>query len=134
MKHLRIRIWCVATITLLLAAGIVRLVWHFVSLGSVLPTDGWALGILLIIAAIGAYGLFLYLLVRPNRTRSLVFRIWFTVIATSAFAGATIHFARYVPSPEASSPISLVLAILLLVAVVSAYLLALNLVWSAWKG
>jgi len=134
MEYLRIRIWCAATITLLVAAAIVRLVWHFVSLGSVLPTDGWALGILLMIAAIGAYGLFLYLMVRPNRIRSLVSKIWFTMIATSAFAGATIHFARYVPSPEASSSISLVLAIVLLVAVVNAYLLALNLAWSALKN
>ena len=133
MERLRLRIWCAATITLLLVAGIVRLVWQFVSQGSVMTADAWAMGVMFMIAAIGVYCLVLYLLVRPNGIRSPLFRIGFTVIATSAVAGVTIHFARFVPSPEASSPVSLVLAILLLIASISAYLLALNLVWSVLK-
>lgn len=133
MGHLHLRIWCAATVTLLLAAGIVRVVWHFISLGSSLTADAWAMGILFMIAAIGIYCLVLYLLVRPNKVRSPLFRICFTVLVTAAVAGAATHFARYVPSPEAASPVSLALAALLLVAGISAYLLALRFVWSVLK-
>ena len=133
MKHLYLRIWCAATITLLLVAGIVRIVWHFVTLGSSMTADAWAMGALLMIAAVGTYCLVVYLLVRPSKIRSPLFRICFTILATTAVVGAAIHFGRFFPSPEASSPVSLAIAILLLIAGISAYSLLLSFVWSVLK-
>ncbi len=66
--------------------------------------------------------------------KSLPVRIWVTIIITGALIDGIIHFVRFVPSPEAASPLSVVIASLLLVGGIGAYLLVLWVIWSVWKA
>jgi len=132
MNRLPLRIWFIASITLALSAVIVRLVWQVTittSVGSLVVV------ILLILAILGTYALLLYLTIKPSlkKLKSLPVAILVTVIATGVLIDGIIHFVRFVPSPEAVSPLSVIIATLLLTAGISAYLLALWVIWSVRK-
>ena len=80
------------------------------------------------------YALLLYLIIKPSlkKLKSLPVRIWGSVIVTAAIISAIVHYIRFVPSPEAASPLSVIIASLLLAASISIYLLVL---WALWfKG
>ncbi len=68
-----------------------------------------------------------------NDMNHLPLRIWVTIIITGALIDGIIHFVRFVPSPEAAAPLSVVIASLLLTGGISAYLLALWVIWSIGK-
>lgn len=91
--------------------------------------------ILLILAVLGTYALVLYLTIKPSlkKLKSLPVAIFGGVIATGALIDSIIHFIRFIPSPNASSPLSVIIATLLLAAVISAYILVLWLLWSVQK-
>jgi len=132
MNHLSLRIWFMASITLALSAVIVRLVWEVTittSVGSLVVI------ILLILAILGTCALLFYLTIKPSlkKLKSLPVAILVTVIATGVLIDGIIHFVRFVPSPEAVSPLSVIIATLLLTAGISAYLLALWVIWSVRK-
>ena len=132
MNRLPLRIWFIASITLALSAVIVRLVWQVTittSVGSLVVV------ILLILAILGTCALLLYLTIKPSlkKLKSLPVAILVTVIATGVLIDGIIHFVRFVPSPEAVSPLSVIIATLLLTAGISAYLLALWVIWSVRK-
>ncbi len=133
MKHLPLRIGAMATFTLALSAVVVRLVWEFtipLSMGSLVII------ILVILALLGIYALILYLFIAPSlkKLKSLPVGIGITGIFTAAFFGAIVHFIRFVPSPEAASPLSIVIATLLLMAAIGVYILILWVIWSIWKA
>ncbi|GAI13494.1 unnamed protein product, partial [marine sediment metagenome] len=80
---------------------------------------------------LGIYALSLYLIIKPSlkKLKSLLVRIWVTIIITGGLIDGVIHFVRFVPSPEAASPLSIIIASLLLVGGISAYLLVLWVIW-----
>jgi len=133
MNHLPLRIWFIVSITLALSAVIVRLAWEVTLTTAV---GSMVIIILLIVVTLGIYALLLYLAIKPSlkKLKSLPVRTGVTVIITAALISGIIHFVRFVPSPEAASPLSVVIASLLLVGGISAYLLVLRVIWSIWKS
>ena len=132
-SHLPLRIWLIVSVTLLISAVIVRLAWAV----TYAPSAGYLFVVLAILLVIlGIYALFLYLIIKPSleKLKSLPVRIWVTIIITGGLIDGIIHFVRFVPSPEAASPLSVVIASLLLVGGISAYLLVLWVIWSVWKA
>ena len=133
MNYLPLRIWFIVSITLALGAVLVRLVWEVTSAPA---TATLVLMILVILATLGIYALLLYLVIKPSlkKLKSRLVRISATVILTAAIIGSIIHYVRFVPSPEAISPLSVVIASMLLAAGISAYPLALWVIWFIRKA
>ena len=133
MNHLALRIWLMVSITPALGAVVIRLVWEL-TIATAVGT--WVIIILLILVTLGIYALLLYLTIKPNlkKLKSLPVGIGVTVIITAVLISGIIHFIRFVPSPEAASPLSVVIASLLLVGGISAYSLVIRVIWSIWKG
>jgi len=123
----------VASITLALGAVIVRLAWE---MAYTTTAGSMVIITLLMLAILGVYALFLHLVIKPSREKmtSLPVRVSFTVILTAGLISGIIHYFRFIPSPEAFFPLSVVIATMLLVAGVIAYLLALGLIWSIGKA
>lgn len=132
MKYLTLKIWLIVVITLALSAAIIRLAWEIVY-GP--PAASLALIIMVMLALLGIYVLFIYFTIKPNlkKLTSLPVGIVVMVMATAGLIGGIIHFIRYVPSPEATEPLSVVIATLFLLAGSSAYFLLLWIIWSIWK-
>ena len=131
-SHLPLRIWLIVSVTLLISAVIVRLAWAV----TYAPSAGYLFVVLaILLVTLGIYALFLYLIIKPSpkKLKSLLVRIWVTIVITGALIDGIIHFVRFVPSPEVASPLSVMIASLLLVGGISAYLLALWVMWSVWK-
>jgi hypothetical protein len=132
MNHLPLRIWLIASVTLLTSAVIVILAWAV----TYAPSVSYLFVVLaILLVTLGIYALFLYLIIKPSlkKLKSPPVRIWVTIIITSALIDGIIHFIRFVPSPEAASPISVIIASLLLIGGISAYLLVLWVIWSIRK-
>ena len=132
MNYLRLRIWLIVSITLALSAVMVRLAWEATFTR---PVSSMVIIALCILVTLGIYALFLYLTIKPSlrKLRSLPIRISVTAIITAGLISGIIHFIRFVPSPEAASPLSVIIASLLLLAGISAYPLALLVIWSIQK-
>ena len=133
MNYLPLRVWLIVSVTLALAAVVVRLVWAV----SHAPSAGYLFVVLaVLLVTLGIYALILYLTIKPSlkKLKSLPVRIWVTVIITVALIDGIIHYVRFVPSPEAASPLSVIIASLLLTALVSAYALALWVIWFIRKA
>ena len=133
MNYLPLRIWFIVSITLALGAVLVRLVWEVTSATA---TATLAIMVLVILATLGIYALLLYLVIKPSlkKLKSLLFRISVTVTLTATLIGGIIHYIRFIPSPEASSPLSVIIASMLLAAGISAYPLALWVIWFIRKA
>lgn len=133
MKHLPLRIWLMVTLTLALAPVIIRFVWEITINSSVASL---VILIPVILTIVGIYALALYLLIAPSkkRLRSLPVLIGVIVVFTAGFIGSIIHYIRFVPSPEAAAPLSVVMATLLIAAAISGYILILWVIWSFRKG
>jgi len=132
LKYLPLKIWLIVVITLAVSAAIIRLAWEIVY-GP--PAASLVLIILVMLALLGIYILFIYFTIKPDlkKLTSLPVGIVVTVMATAGLIGGIIHFTRYVPSPEATEPLSVVIATLFLLAGSSAYFLLLWIIWSIWK-
>ena len=122
-----------ASVTLAISAVTVRLAWEVISAPSV---GHLAVVILSMLVTLGIYALLLYLAIKPSlkTLKSLPVRIGVTVLVTAAIIDALIHFIRFVPSPEAASPLSVVIATLLIMAGIIAYPLVLWVTWFIGKG
>jgi len=129
MNYLPFKIWFIAALTLALGAVIVRLTWEVI-----VAAPSLVVIILVMFTTLSIYALLLYLIIKPSlkKLKSLLVRIWVSVIVTAAIISAIVHYIRFVPSPEATSPLSVIIASLLLAASISIYLLVL---WALWfKG
>ena len=133
MNYLPLRIWLLVSITLVFGAVLVRLAWE-VTTATAIGT--WVIIILLILVTLSLYALLLFLPLEPDlkKLKSLPIRIWVTIIITAGLISGIIHFVRFAPSPEAASPISVIIASLLLLAGISAYLLVLWVIWFIRKA
>jgi hypothetical protein len=113
---------------LALGAVIVRLAWE-IYVNPLIATLAVVTPVIAVIA--GTNALIIYLLIAPSmrKIKSLPVGIWIIVIFTAGVIGSIIHYIRFVPSPEGDAPLSIVIATLLLIAVVSGYLLVLWVFW-----
>ena len=126
MNNLPFKIWFIVALTLALGAVIVRLAWEVI-----IAAPSLVVIILVMFTTLSIYALLLYLIIKPSlkKLKSLPVRIWVSVIITAAIISAIVHYIRFVPSPEATSPLSVIIASLLLAASISIYLLVL---WALW--
>jgi len=133
MKTLALRIWVIVALTLALGSAAVRLAW---GLQTARNEGSIAIIILLMVAVGGTYALLLYLAIKSSlkKLRSLPVAILATVIAGGGIIGCVIHFIRFIPSPRASSPLSVLVATLLLASGVVICGLILWVVWRFRKG
>lgn len=133
MNYLPLRIWFIVSITLALGAVVIRLVWEVTVTTA---TGTMVIMALIILAILVIYALLIYLIIKPSlkKLKSMLARISVTVILTAIVIGGIIHYVRFVPSPEASSPLSVVIASMLLTAGISAYPLALWVIWFIRKA
>ena len=127
-NYLTLRIWGAVTISLPVLAATVRIVSDFTS---PMSRGAWAMHILLLLAALGSSAFAIGLILQPNFNllRGLPFRIGTSLLCTVALAGAILHFIRFVPPRTTLPPIAMTNAVLLLMAVGSAYLLVLWIIW-----
>ena len=132
-SHLPLKIWFIMNVTLLISALMVRLAWEVTFTTAV---GSMVIIALLMLAILSIYSLILYISIKPSlkKLKSRLVRIWVVVITTAFAIGGIIHFVRFVPSPEAAAPLSVVIAWLLLVGGISGYLLILWVVWFILKG
>ena len=132
MNKLRLKIWLIVTIALPIAAVIIRLIWQYV----VIPTTNLAMLIMLILAFLGIYALFVYLTLKPGlkKLKTPLVRILVTASATGGIISGIIHMMRFIPSPECGPPLSIIMVGLYLVAGFSAYVMLLWFIWSGGKG
>lgn len=133
MKSLYLRIWVIVALTLALGAAITRLAW---GITSVSHAGSMAIISLLMAAILGTYVLLLYLAIKPSlkKLRGLPVAILATVIAGGGIVGCVIHFIRFVPSPKASSFLSVLIASLLIASGVAICGLILWVVWRFRKS
>jgi hypothetical protein len=99
----------------------------------VTSADGLVMFILLILATLGIWGLAIYLIIKPGfkMLQSLLFKGSVTMIVTAGIIAGFIHYIRFIPSPEAASALSKVIATLLAIAGMSAWL---QLIWVVWAS
>lgn len=88
------------------------------------------------IAVVIAGYFFLPLLIRPaliEKLKTHPARIAVTAVVTTALTTLTIHTIRFLLSSEAAHPLSQVMAILLLAALIATYPLILKYIWRVWR-
>ncbi len=133
MNSRHLRMWVIVALTLALGAAIIRLAW-----GITTASHGGSIAIiiLLMVAISVTYALLLYLAIKPSlkKLTSLPVAILASVIAGGGTVGGTIHFVRFVSSPRASSPLSVLVASLLMASGVTICGLILWVVWRVRKG
>ena len=128
MSHLLLRVWLMVSCTLALSAVIVRLAWE-IYVNPFVATLAVVTPVIVVIA--GTNALIIYLLIAPSmrKIKSLPVEILIIGIFTAGVIASIIHYIRFVPSPEGDAPLSIVIATLLLIAVVSGYLAVLWVFW-----
>ena len=128
MSHFLLRVWLMVSCTLALSAVIIRLAWE-IYVNPLISTVAVVTPVIVVIA--GTNALIIYLLIAPSmrKIKSLPVGIWIIGIFTAGVIGSIIHYIRFVPSPQGVAPLSIVIATLLLIAVVSGYLPALWVFW-----
>jgi hypothetical protein len=133
MKSRHLRIWVIVALTLALGAAIIRLGWGITNASH---GSSITIIILLMVAISVTYALLLYLAIKPSlkKLTSLPVAILASVIAGGGIIGSIIHFIRFIPSPRASSPLSVLVASLLMASGVAICGLILWVVWRFRKG
>ena len=119
-------------ITLALGAVVIRLAWE---IPYTITVPSLIMIIILILVTIGIHAFLTYLTVMANLKvlKSLTARIWITVMVTSGLIGGIIHFINFIPSPEGTAILSVVIATLLLMSGITTYLLILWFIWIMGK-
>ena len=133
MKPRLLRIWFLVTMTPVFAVAIIRLIWE----ATVNPFVGTLIIVILVVLGfLGAYAILVYFTIKPDfkKLKSLPVGIGLSLMATGGFISGIIPFIRFVPSPHAAAPLSLVLGGLFAFAGTSAYFLILWITWSIWKS
>ncbi len=130
MNYSRLKIWFIVTFTFVVIAIVIRAIWQIV----VIPTPGTMLIFIpLIVAILGMTALITYLVVNPQKLKSLLFLIGVTVALAAGLLAGVSHFVRFIISPEAEPILSKVIASFLVLPTISAYFLVLWLIWSLRK-
>ena len=131
MNYSRLKIWFIVSFTFAVIAIVIRAIWQIV----VIPTPGTMLIFIpLILALLGMNALFAYLVVNPQKLRSLSFLIGVTVALTAGLLAGVTHFVRFIISPEAEPVLSKIIGVFVILSSLSAYLIVLWLIWSFRKA
>lgn len=128
MKNTLIRVWIILTFTPAIAALVIRLLW---AAQTAYALGTWIIIILLIGAVLGLYAAILYFTFNPDlkKLQSPPFKILLSAVLVALIIVSIIHFYRFVPSPEANMPISVPMAIMILISELSGGTLLLYLIW-----
>jgi hypothetical protein len=128
MKKNLIRFWIILTFTPAIAALVIRLLW---ATRTAYAIGTWIIIILLIAAVLGLYIAILYFTFNPDpeKLQSPPVKILLSGILVALGIISVIHFYRFAPSPEANLPISVPMAIMLLISELSGCTLMLYLLW-----
>lgn len=132
MKYRTFRIWSLVAITPVFAAIITRMIWELVINFS---TSGLVMSALVIIGLLGLYALIFYLVLKPNIALLTSLPIWTVIalMATGGLIGGIIHMTRFISSPLADKPWSLIMVALYLFAGFNAYCILVWFTWSLWQ-
>ena len=131
MNYSRLKIWSIVTFTIVVIAIVIRSIWQIV----IIPTPGTMLIFIpLSLALLGMNALFAYLVVNPQKFKSLPFIIGVTVALTAALLAGVTHFVRFIISPEADPVLCKVIGSFVLLSSVSAYLMVIWIIWSLRKA
>ncbi len=128
MKINALKLWFLATVTLLVVALTMRMVWEALTayaIGTIVIST------LLVLIILGVYAAAIYFTINPDlkKLKSPPFRIGFSAILIAALIAGSVHAYRFIPSPEANIPISIPMALLLLAAEYSICVLLIYLLW-----
>lgn len=130
MNYSLIKWWFITAFTFAVVAVVIRAIWQIV----VIPTSGTMLIFIpLIIALLGINALFAYLVIKPEKLRSLPFKIGITVALSAGLLAGMTHFVRFIISHQADPFLSKVIGSLVVLSSVSVYLLILYIIWSLRK-
>ena len=131
MNHSHRRTWFIITFTLAALAIIIRSIWQIV----VIPTAGTMLIFIpLILGMLFANIFFAYLVMNPEKFKSVPFLTGITVALTAGLLAGVTHFVRFIISPEADPFWSKIIGWLVVSSSVSAYFLLVNFLWSLRKN
>lgn len=131
MASSHLRLWCIITFTLAVIAIVIRAIWQIV----IIPTPGTMLIFIpLIVALLGVDAFIAYLVVRPEKLKSLSFSIGITVALTAGLLAGVSHFVRFIISSQADPFLSKVIGYLVLLSSVSAYFILIYVTWSLRKA
>ena len=131
MNYARLKTWFIVTFTFAVVAVVIRAIWQII----VIPTQGTMLIFIpLILALLGMNALFAYLVVNPQKFKSLPFTIGVTIALTAALLAGVTHFVRFIISPEADPALCKVIGSFVLLSSVSAYLMVIWIIWSLRKA
>ena len=133
MNHSYLKIGIIASFTLMFIAVAIRAVWQII----LIPTSGtMVIFIPLIFTILGANALVAYLTVKPSlqKLKRLPVVIGITAVVAAGLVAVVSHYANYIPSPEAATLPSKIIATLLLLSGLVACLILLWFIWSLWKN
>jgi len=130
MTRSHLKLWLIVSFTFTVIAIVIRSIWQIV----VIPTTGtMVIFIPLILALLGANALFAYLTVNPHKLKSLPVLIGITLVLTAGLVAGIIHFARYIPSPEAAPLLSKIIGSFVMLSCAGGYSLIIWVIWFVWK-
>ena len=131
MNRSHLKIWAIATVTLGITTVIIRAVWQIV----VIPTTGTMLIFLpIIVAMLGIGSLFAYLILKPEKMRSLPFIIGVSVVLTAGLIAGIFHYANFIGSPRAEHFLSKIISSMILFGCVNGFAIVLAVIWSPRKA
>ena len=128
MKNNVLKLWFLGTFALFVVALVMRMVW---ALTEAVAPGTYIICIIIILATLGIYAAAIYFTYNPDfkKLKSPPFKIGFSAILVAGLIAGIIHAYRFIPSPEANIPISVPMALLLLVSEVSICTLLIYLLW-----
>ena len=131
MNYSRLKVWCIATFSMAVIAIVIRAIWQIV----VIPTPHTMLIFVpFIVALLGVDALLAYLVIKPEKLKSLPFSIGITVALTAGLLAGVTHFVRFIISTQADPFFSKVIGYLIVLSSVSAYFIFLYVIWSLRKA
>lgn len=131
MKRTHLKIWAIATMLIGVTTVVIRAIWQIV----VIPTSGTMLIFLPIIVAMLLLGaLFTYLVLKPEKMRSLPFTIGVSALLIAGLAAGIFHYANFIGSENARHWLSKVIATLILFGCINGFSIVLAIIWSRRKA
>ena len=131
MNYSRLKVWFIITFSMAVIAIVIRAIWQIV----VIPTSGTMLIFIpLIVALVGADALFAYIVVNPDKLKTLPFQVGITVALSAGLLAGVTHFIRFIISPQAEPVLSKVIGFFVVLSSISAYTIILSIIWSLRKA
>lgn len=134
MKHLPLlKIWFMVAVTLALLAVVIRAAWQIIAI----PTAGtMTIFIPLMVTILGINALVIYFTLKPSleKLKSPPALLGIVLVLTGGLISGTAHYNNFIFSPEAEPLTSKIIATLLFLGTISAYFLAIWVIWLIWKS